>query len=97
MKEKQKTSKVASVFTGLYLLALIASVLIMVTTSDDTAMSGIFLVLVSMPWTFMLSGLQDAFALDSMLFNTLFLVAGGLLNGLIIYISISFITNKKKQ
>lgn len=45
----------------------------------------------------MLSGLQDAFALDSMLFNTLFLVAGSLLNALIIYISISFITNKKKQ
>ena len=96
MKEK-KASKAASIITGLYLLALIASVLIMITTSDDTVMSGIFLVLVSMPWSFVLTRLQEALSLDSMLFNTLFLVAGGLLNAFLGYKLIQLLISIKKQ
>jgi hypothetical protein len=69
----------------------------MITTLDETAMSGIFLVLVSMPWSLVLNWLQEFLSLDSMLFNTLFLVAGGLLNAFIVYTFTQFIVNRKKQ
>ncbi len=97
MNKNQKISKLAAAITCLYLLALIASVLVMFTTTGDTSMSGIFLVVVSIPWPMVLTQIQNALALDSMLFNTLFLIGGGLLNALIIYKFISFIANRSKQ
>ncbi len=97
MSKNQKISKLAAAITGFYLLALIASVLIMFLTTDDTSMSGIFLVVVSIPWPWLLTQLQDILSLDSMLFNTLFLTAGGLLNTFIIYKFITFIINRSRQ
>ncbi len=97
MRKNIKISKVAIAITSLYLLALIASLLVMFTTTGDTSMSGIFLVVVSIPWPMVLTQIQNALALDSMLFNTLFLIGGGLLNALIIYKLISFIANRSKQ
>lgn len=38
--------------------------------------------------------INETFRIDSMLFNTLFLLAGGLANGFIIYRAVSFITRK---
>lgn len=97
MKRKQQISKSAVVVTGLYLLAVLASLLIMGTTVDDTPMSGIFLILVTMPWSLLLTRIQGLLSFDSMMLNTLFLVAGGLLNSVILYKLFSFIMNKFKH
>ena len=97
MKNKKKPSKTAIAFTGIYLLALIASVFVMFTATGDTSMGGIFLVVISVPWPIVLTKIQDAFFLDSMMFNTIFLIAGGLLNAVIIYKLFSFVTNSSNK
>jgi hypothetical protein len=97
MNKKLKTSKLAVAITGIYLLALAVSVLIMLMTIDETAMSGIFLMVVSVPWTWPLTQLQNVMSVDSMLFNTLFLISGGLLNAVMLYKLISFIANRSKR
>jgi len=93
----KKRSKLAVICTSLYLIALVASVIVMFATSADTAMSGVFLVMVSMPWTLLLSWLSTLFTIDSMVFSALFLVAGGLVNSVILYAMLSFVTGGYKQ
>jgi len=94
---KGKTSTVAVIITSLYLLSVAASFLIMLMTADDTAMSGIFLVLATLPWSILLTWLQDAFQFSSMAFNGLFMVAGGVLNSFILYKIISFIAGRFRR
>jgi hypothetical protein len=93
---KNKTSTTAVIITSLYLLAVAASFIIMLMTADDTAMSRIFLVLVTLPWSILLTWIQGALHLDSipLMLNGLFLLAGGLLNSFILYKLISFIAGR---
>ena len=92
-----KTSTVAVIITSLYLLSVAASFFIMLMTADDTAMSGIFLVLATLPWPILLTWLQDTFQFNSMAFNGLFMVAGGVLNSFILYKIISFIAGRFRR
>lgn len=92
LKKKRTTYKPAIVVTSMYLSAIIVSLAIMFMTKDDTAMSGIFLVLVTMPWPLALSWIQKVFHFDSATMTTFLLVAGGLLNSVILYKVISFLT-----
>ena len=68
------------------------SLAVMFMTKGDTAMSGIFLVLVTMPWSLVLSWIQKVLHFDSATMTTLLLVAGGLLNSVILYKIISLLT-----
>ena len=97
MSHKRQRSKIAVGVTILYLIALAASLVVMVMTVDDTAMSGIFLVMVTMPWAMALGWLKDLLQIDSMLFTTVFLVSGGLLNSFILYKMTSFVTGGFKK
>ena len=94
LKEKRTVYKTAIVVTSLYLSAVIVSLAVMFMTKDDTAMSGIFLVLVTMPWSLALSWIQEALHFNSITITTLLLVAGGLMNSVILYKVISFLTGK---
>ena len=96
LMEKGTIYKTAIVVTSLYLSAFIVSLAIMFMTKDDTAMSGIFLVLVTMPWSLALSWIQKVLHFDSMAISTLLLVAGGLMNSVILYKVISRLTGKFK-
>ena len=99
MTTKSRRSTAAVIVTSLYLLAVVVSLVIMVLTVDDTAMSGIFLVLVTMPWSFALMWLQDTMALpgNAMFLQASLLTVGGLFNGFILYKIISFITCRFKR
>jgi hypothetical protein len=97
LKEKGTIYKTAIVVTSLYLSAFIISLAIMFMTKDDTAMSGIFLVLVTMPWPLILSWIQKVLHFDSMAISTLLLVAGGLMNSVILYKVISFLTGNSTR
>ncbi len=90
-------SRTAVIITSLYLLTVAASLIIMWMTADETAMSGIFLVLFTLPWAPVLTWIQDALQLDSLPASGLLLAAGGMLNGFILYRFISFITGRSKQ
>ena len=91
---KSKTFTAAVIITSLYLLAVAASFVIMLMTADDTPMSGIFLVMVTLPWSFVLTLIQDTFHFNSMGFNGLFLLTGGLVNSFVLYKLISFIAGR---
>jgi hypothetical protein len=72
------------------------SLAIMLMTADDTPMSGIFLVLFTIPWSFVLSWLQSVLHFEDIAFATLFLVTGGVLNSLILYKFLSLLTGRVK-
>lgn len=97
LKEKRTAYKTATVVTSLYLSVVIISLAAMFMTKDDTAMSGIFLVLVTLPWSLLLSWIQGALHFNSITMTTLLLVAGGLLNSVILYKVISFLSGKFKS
>jgi hypothetical protein len=92
LKKKGTIYKTAIVVTSLYLSAVIVALAIMFMTKDDTAMSGIFLVLITMPWPLILSWIQKVLHFDSTAITTLLLVAGGLMNSIILYKVISRFT-----
>ena len=96
LKEKRKIYKAAVVVTSLYLSAFMVSLAVMFMTKDDAAMPGIFLVLVTLPWSLLLSWIQEALHSNSITITTLLLVAGGLMNSIILYKVISFLTGKFK-
>ncbi len=97
MNRNQQRSTAAVVVTTLYLLALVASVVIMLMTINTTAMSGIFLILLSMPWSLLLTWFQDFLSIDSVIFKTFFLVSGGLLNSFILYKLLSLLMNRFRR
>jgi len=80
------------IIISLYLVAVTAALVVMLLTVDDTPMSGIFLVFLTFPWSLLLNRIQDVFHVSSALFNGLFLYAGGLINGGILYTVLSFLS-----
>ncbi len=86
--------KAAVVFTAVYLMAVAASLALLLLAGKGDSLAGIYLVLVTFPWSSLLMWLGQALQIDSMLFNTLFLLAGGLVNGFIIYRATSFIARR---
>lgn len=72
---KNKNSTLAVIVTSLYLLTVAVSLAIMLMTASDTPMSGIFLVVVTIPWSFVLSWLQSVLHFENMTFTTLWILA----------------------
>jgi hypothetical protein len=87
----RKKAKTARIIVSVYLFLVIASFLIMVFTAASTPMAGIYLVLFTFPWPGILSQIIASSQQNSVWFNGLFLLAGGLINGFVLYIVISFI------
>jgi len=89
-----RKSKAAIVIASLYMAAVVASFVIMLTTQQDTPMSGIFLVMLTPPWALALGALQKLFHTDSSLVAGLFLLAGGAVNSAILYRITAFIADR---
>jgi hypothetical protein len=82
----------------LYLLMVAVSFILMLATQNDSPMSGIFLVMVTAPWSLLLTWLLNTVHLSpTSLTNGLFLLAGGLVNGYILYKLISIAAYRFKQ
>lgn len=91
-----KKSKAAIVATTIYMILVVASFAVMFLANKDDSLSGIFVILISMPWSFLLTWITGISGIDSMLFNTLFLVLFSLLNATIIYKFISFFSRRSR-
>lgn len=87
----KKKSKIALIIVSVYLFLVIASFLVMIATVASTPMAGIYLVLFTLPWPGILDQLVGSSEQSSVWFNGLFLLAGGLINGFVLYVVISFI------
>ena len=57
----------------------------MLMTLKNTPMAGIFLVMLTYPWPIIIGALGDGVQENSALFNGLLLLAGGILNGFLLY------------
>ncbi len=93
----KKKSVLATTTAAFYLTVVILSFVVMLISADDTSMSGIFLVFVTIPWPFLLTPLQEFFQFDSPLLNGIFLLAGGTVNALILYKLLVWAISRKKS
>ena len=92
-----KKSTAAVLIAGIYLMAVIAAFVIMLVTAADTAMSGIFLLVLTAPWSLLLSWLLNLVQSNpAPLVNGIFLLVGGAVNTYILYKLISIAAHKFK-
>jgi hypothetical protein len=89
-----RSSKTAVVLTVLYLLVVAVALALLLLAGPNDSLAGIYFILVPFPWSSVLMWVTRTFHLDSMVFNSLFLLAGGLINGLVIYKVVSFLSAK---
>ena len=87
-------SKTAIILTTLYLVLAMFAFAVMLMASQGESLAGIFVVLVAMPWTILLTWLVDYLGIDSIVFNTIFLAFGCLLNAFILYFIVSFLARR---
>jgi len=92
-----RKSIAAAIITAIYLLLVVGSFAVMFLAKEDESLAGIFVVLVAMPWTILLSWIMDYFSLDSIVFNTVFSALGCMLNAWIIYSVISFLSGRLRR
>ena len=85
------TTKIAITLTVIYLLFVVAAFTVMFMAKQDESLAGIFVVMVAMPWTILLTWFTGTLGIDSIAFNTVFLAVGCILNAIILYSLVSFI------
>ncbi len=90
----KRSSKTAAVLAGVYLLLVLAALTILLLAGKNDSLAGIYFILITFPWLLVLTKVTGAFGLDSMAFNTVFLLIGGLINGFIIYKVAAFLSRK---
>lgn len=73
------------VLLGLYLAASAFALAVALWDPGSDSLSAIYLVLVAIPWTFVLGWITDALKLDSYWFNMGFLAAGILVNAFLLF------------
>lgn len=86
-----KKSITAITLTVIYLLLVVAAFTVLFMAMQDESLAGIFVALVAMPWTILLTWLVDNLGIDSIVFNTIFLALCCMLNAFIIYFTVSFL------
>jgi len=90
-------STTAVIVTGIYILLVVGAFAVMFLAKEDESLAGIFVVLVAMPWTILLSWIIDNLGMDSIVFNTAFSALGCMLNAWIIYSVISFLSRRSQN
>ena len=93
MTSTQK-SKTAIVLTLIYLLLVLGAFAMMLMAKPGESLSGIFVLLVAMPWSMLLTWFTDTPGIDSIVINTIFLALCCILNAVIIHFMISFIARR---
>jgi len=93
----QQKSSIALILTGIYLVFAAAAFAVMFMAEPEDSLAGIFVVLVAMPWTLLLSWVIDVFGIDSLAFNTIFSALGCLLNAAIIYAVTTFLCRRLRR
>ena len=90
-------STTAAIITGIYIVLVVGAFAVMFLAKEDGSLAGIFVVLLSMPWTMLLSWVMDNLGVDSIVFNTVFLALACMLNAWIIYAVISFFSRRLRR
>jgi len=88
-------SRLPVILTSIYIIISISAFVLMFMTMATESLSGIFVVLVAMPWTILFSSIIENIGIDSIVLNTILMALGVAINALIIYVFFSFVTQKK--
>ena len=88
-------SKVPLICTAIYGVISLMAFIVLFAGIDTDNMSGIFVILVAMPWSTIFTPLIESLGIESMILNALFMAVGVIINALLIYVFFSFITRKK--
>ena len=88
-------SKPALFFAVAYMLIALASLALIFVSGDNLA--GVFAVLVIQPWGTLLIWIMDAAAIDSLVFNLLFMFGGAWLNAWIIYRVVAWVVARLRR
>ena len=89
-----RRSVTAVIVTGIYILLVVGAFAVMFLAKEDESLAGIFVVLVAMPWTVLLSWIIDSLGVDSIVFNSVFSALGCMLNAWVIYSVSSFLSKR---
>ena len=81
-------SRLGLLIAACYVFVAVAAIAFVFVADDSLA--GVLAVLVIQPWGSVLVWLMDKIGMDSFLFNVLFMLAGALVNGWLIYRIISW-------
>jgi len=92
-----RKSTTAVIITGIYVLLAVAAFALMFLAKEDESLAGIFVVLVAMPWTMLLSWIMDNLGVDSIVFTTVFSALACMLNAWFIYAVISFFSRRVRR
>lgn len=90
-------SRIAIGISTVYILLAVLSFVIMIIARDSTPMSGIFLVLLTQPWPAIITKFIGTRLGDSAIVNGLFLLIGGMINGLLIYLLLNLLIRMIKR
>ncbi len=89
-------SKLPFVITSIYIFISILAFILMFMTMATESLSGIFVVLVAMPWALIISQFTNAIGVESIALNAVLMALGVVINAFIIYVFFSFVTRKNK-
>ena len=92
-----RKSTTAFIVTEIYMLLVVGAFAVMLLAKEDESLAGIFVVLVAMPWTMLLSWTMDNLGVDSIVFNTVFSALACMLNAWIIYAVFPFISRRIRR
>ena len=92
-----RKSKTAVIITGIDILLVVGAFAVMFLAKEDESLAGIFVVLVAMPWTMLLSWIMDNLGIDSTVFNTVYSVLVCMLNAWVIYAVIFFFSRRLRR
>ncbi len=79
-------SKLPLILTTVYIIVSILAFVLMFATMATNSLSGIFVVLVALPWSSFFVSLIDSIGIDSIVLNTVLMAVGVAINALIIYV-----------
>ena len=82
-------SRVAAWIAGIYLVIALAAWVLPLIAKPGESLAGIYVVPLAFPWSFLLGWIMDRFGIDSMAFNSAFLLLGILINAVILYFVLS--------
>ncbi len=88
-------SRLPVILTSIYIIISISAFVLMFMTMATESLSGIFVVLVAMPWTILFSSIIENIGIDSIVLNTILMALGVAIIAFIIYVFFSFVTQKK--
>lgn len=79
-------SKVAAWTAGLYLVVALAAWVLPWIAKPGESLAGIYVVPLAVPWSYLLGWIMDRTGIDSMVFNSAFLLLGILINTAFLYL-----------